>query len=305
MLVTSTGVISACEKQGRMKPRILPSERTEWQSLGACWALSLTITFLALGAPTPSQEPPQPAQSIADAARKARAQNLNFTAPPRVFTNDDLSVAPSPPSEMPISKESSPKRAEAPTSEAAGCSAPDDDRLKAELQAAQDELDKIRRELSYDPPVVSGGNVDLTNFKPGSSGLAFGSPPLLQTQPQSPARVDEVILEERVESLKQASSIACDSPKDAKIQEKLDSAEKQLNWLQREFDLDRDAYYSKPNYAEDTAGKAKLDDEQQQIQSLQSEIDSLKDKLVTPKAESKIESIPRLGGLHHRYAVAA
>ena len=89
-----------------MKPRILPSERSEWQSLGACWALSLTITFLALSAPTPSQEPPQPAQSIADAARNARAQNSNSTASPRVFTNDDLSVAPSPASETPISKES-------------------------------------------------------------------------------------------------------------------------------------------------------------------------------------------------------
>jgi hypothetical protein len=266
-----------------MKPRILPSERMEWQVLRASWAMSVTITYLALGAPARSQEPPQPAQSITDAARNARAQKSNSTAPSRVFTNDDLPVVPSAASEAPISKESSPKQAEAPTPQTAGCNTPDDDRLKGELQAAQDELDQIRRELSYDPPVISGGNVDLTNFKPGSSGLTFESPPLLQTQPQSPARVNKVILEERIESLKQASSIACDSPKDAKIQEKLDSAEKQLKWLQREFDLDRNAYYSKPNYAEDTADKAKLDDEQQQIQSLQSEIDSLKDELAAPK----------------------
>ncbi len=285
MLVTLTGVVSACEKQGRMKPRILPSERVEWQMLRASWTMSVTITFLALafGAPARSQEPSQPAQSIADAARNARAQKSYSTAPPRVFTNDDFSVVPSPASQTPISKESSPKQAEAPTPQTAGCNTPDDDRLKAELQVAEDELDQIRRELSYDPPVISGGNVDLTNFKPGSSGLAFGSPPLLQTQPQSPARVNEVILEERIESLKQASSIACDSPKDAKIQETLDSAEKRLKWLQREFDLDRSAYYSKPNYAEDTAGKAKLDDELQQIHSLQSDIDSLKDELAAPK----------------------
>jgi len=274
-----------------MKPPILTSERVEWQMLGVSRGLSLTITFLALalGAPTRSQEPPHPAQSIADAARNARTQKSNSTTPPRVFTNDDLSVAPSPASETPISKESSPRQAEAPTPQTASCNTPDDDRLKAELQAAQDELDRIRRDLSYNPPVISGGNVDLTNFKPGFSGVAFGSPPLLETQAQSPARVNEVILEEKVESLKQASSIACDSPKDAKTQEKLDSAEKQLKWLQREFDLDRNAYYSKPNYAEDTAGKAKLDDEQQQIQSLQSEIDSLKDELAAPKTNQIVK----------------
>jgi hypothetical protein len=249
--------------------------------------MSVTITFLALtlGATARSQEPPQPEQSIADAALNARAQKSNSTAPPRVFTNDDFSVVPSPASETAISKESSAKQTEAATPQTPGCNTPDDDRIKTELQAAQDELDQIRRELSYNPPVISGGNVDMTNFKPGSSGVSFGAPALLQTQPQSPARVNEVILEERIESLKQASRIACDSPKDAKIQEKIDSSEKQLKWLQREFDLDRSAYYSKPNYAEDTAGKAKLDDDQQQIQSLQSEIDSLKDELAAPKTD--------------------
>src|ERR1700741_1886215 len=86
VLVTLTGVVSACEKQGRMKPRILPSERREWQTLWACWALSLTITLLACpsASATRSQEPPLSAQSIADAARNARAQKSNSTAPPRV-----------------------------------------------------------------------------------------------------------------------------------------------------------------------------------------------------------------------------
>jgi hypothetical protein len=127
----------------------------------------------------------------------------------------------------------------------------------------------------------------LKNFKSGSSGLAFGSPPPLQSQPQSPARVNEVILEERIASLKQASRIACDSPNDARIQKKLDSAEKELKLLQSEFDLDQAAYYSKPNYAEDTPGKARLDTEQQQIESLQSEIERLRGELSPPKTNQE------------------
>jgi len=47
--------------------------------------------------------------------------------------------------------------------------------------------------------------------------------------------------------------------------------------------LDRAAYYSKPNYAGDSAGKDKLDAEQEQIESLQSEIERLKDELAASK----------------------
>jgi hypothetical protein len=150
-------------------------------------------------------------------------------------------------------------------------------------------LDQVRSELSYDPKVISNGDVDLKNFKSGSSGVAFGSPPLLQSQPQSPARINEVILEEKVAALKQASRIACDSPEDAKIQKQLDSAEEELKSLRREFDLDQSAYYSKPNYAEDTAGKARLDAEQQQIESLQSEIERLKGELSQPNTNQVAE----------------
>ncbi|HYL62634.1 MAG TPA: hypothetical protein VE077_08425 [Candidatus Methylomirabilis sp.] len=67
---------------------------------------------------------------------------------------------------------------------------------------------------------------------------------------------------------------------------KLDEAEQQLNLLQRQFDLDQNAYYSKTNYAADTAGKAKIDAELQQVQNLQSEIERLKDELAASKAHN-------------------
>ncbi len=148
-----------------------------------------------------------------------------------------------------------------------------------ELQAAQQELDRVRGELSHQPTVISGNDLDLQYFKPGNSGLNVGAPPLLNAQPLNPARVTEVELEEKIASLKNASRLACEPPEVASIQSKLDQTEQQLKLLQRDFALHQDAYYSRSDFAGDAAGKARLDAEQQQIQSLQSEVDRLKNEL--------------------------
>jgi hypothetical protein len=272
-----------------MNARIIPSEPAERQILGPSWALAFSLAFLvlAISGPARSQEPPKPAESVVDAARNARQRQSNSATPPVVFSNDDVAVQPSSPGAAAATPPASaPKQAEAPapqTPATTDCNNPDDERLKTELQSAQDELDQLRRELSYNPQAISPSDVDFKNFKAGSSGLAFGSPPLQQSQPQAPARINEVILEQRVASLKEASRIACEPPKDAGIQRQIDSAEKELKLLQREFDLNQAAYYSKPNYAADTAGKASLDATQQQIESLQSEIKRLKDEIPPPK----------------------
>jgi hypothetical protein len=73
--------------------RIEPSELLRGQTLGAPWAWSLaTITFLALafGAPMRSQEPPHPAESIAEAPQNVRENQSNSTKHPKIVTNDDL-----------------------------------------------------------------------------------------------------------------------------------------------------------------------------------------------------------------------
>ncbi len=74
--------------------------------------------------------------------------------------------------------------------------------------------------------------------------------------------------------------------KDEKLKRELTAAKEQLkqalmdlDLLQRENRLDQDAYFSKPNYGSDTAGKQKLDDEQQQISSKREEVDRLKAKV--------------------------
>lgn len=272
-------------------------------------AVSLAFLVLATGVPARSQEPPKPAESIVDAARNARQRKSNSATPQVVFTNDDLAVqspppvaaaVPPEPATAPPPPDSAPKQANAaapqpsvapapPPPATTDCHNPNQERLKSELQAAQEELDQLRRELSYNPQAISGSDVDMTNFKSGSSGLAFGSPPLQQSQPQAPARIDEVILEQRVASLKEASRIACEPPKDAAVQRQIDSAESQLKLLQREFDLNQSAYYSKSGYAQDTTGKAQLDAQQQQIESLKSEIQRLKDAIPPPKTNPPVQ----------------
>ena len=256
-----------------------------WQPLGASGVLLLSIAFLTLGAPVRSQEPPPPAQSIADVSRNVRAHKSNSTKPSKVVTNDELSGqysvagASASPLQSPTTNE-----AEAPKPSTAGCDNPAAEALKTDLQLAQEEQDLIRRELSNHSSVISNGDVDLKNFKPGSSGLNVGAPPLLETQSPIPARVTEVNLEEKIASLKRALTIACASPEDAGTQAKLNHAEQELSFLQRQLALDQSTYYSKPNYAEDTAGKARLDAELQQKQDLQAEIERLKSELAASKA---------------------
>jgi hypothetical protein len=257
------------------------------QTVGASWRWPLTsLTFLALAfvAPVQSQEPPRPAESVADAARNAREHQSTSTKHSKIVTNDDLRAQyPVQSTSASPAGSSSTSVAEVPNPQAPECDNADAERIKAELIATQAERDQIRTELSYNPVVISGGNVDMKNFKPGNSGFDVGGPPLLNSKPLVPARVEEVNLNEKASSLTRALQIACDSTKGAGIQRELDGAEQELKIMQREFDLDQNAYYSKTNYAADAAGKAKIDAEAQQVQYLQSEVERLKGELTAAK----------------------
>jgi hypothetical protein len=264
----------------------MPSGHLQWQSMGAFWASFLTIALLALAlvVPARSQDPPPTAEAIAKAARDAREQKANSTGHRKLITNEDVVVqSPLPSALPPVPDAPSVKEAEVAKPHTAGCDNPNAERLQRELLAAQAERNQLRTDLSSQPAVISNNNVDLKNFKPGSAGFNVGAPALLETQSPAPARMEAVALEEKVAALKKALRIACDSPENAGIQAKIDTAEQELNSLQRELALDQDTYYSKPNYAEDVAGKAKLDAKLEQKQSLQSEIERLKSELSAPK----------------------
>jgi hypothetical protein len=249
--------------------------------------LYLPVVFLAIGfgeaTKGQAQEPAAApgTEAIVDAARNARQQRASSTNPPKVVTNDDFSSGAS--SSPSVEENVASRQAAAAKTDNEGCkNAAEEERIKAELQEAQDELDELRRETSYNPLVISDNDVDLSHFQPGKSGLDFGSPPLIETQPQSPARVSEAMLEGRIARLKAALKIVCQPPKVAGIQSKLDAAEQELKLAQQQFALDQNAFYSKPNYSEDTAGKAKLDAEQEQIAALESEVDRLNSALPAP-----------------------
>jgi hypothetical protein len=153
-----------------------------------------------------------------------------------------------------------------------------------ELQAAEQDLAQLRGELSYQPPVISDNDLDLESFQLGNSGLNVGAPPLLDSEPPAPARIAAVELEERIAYLRKALRAACASPEAARIQVQIDDLEQQSSLLQRQFALDQDTYYSKTDFAQDTAGKAQLEAEQQAIELLQSEIDQLRQDLAALNA---------------------
>ena len=236
------------------------------------------IMFMALvfAAPAPSQ---QPSPSVAQAARNAREHKAHSAKAAKIFTNDDVEAERSLAGDSALEPPPSTDASQVSNSSSKNCDNAKAEGLKLELQDAQQELDQVRRELSYQPQVISGNNLDLQYFKPGNSGLSVGAPPLSNVTPPIPARVTEVELQEKVESLKNALSSACDPPEAASIQRKLDLAKQQLGFLQRQYSLDENTFYSRTDFAQDTAGKARLDAEQQQIQSLQSEIDRLNNEL--------------------------
>jgi hypothetical protein len=125
----------------------------------------------------------------------------------------------------------------------------------------------------------------MSNFKPGNSGVSFSSPPLSQSTPQSPARIAQVELDDKIASLKRELTIACSPAENAESLRKVFELESQLKELQRVYGLDSSSYYSKTDYAQDADGKARLDGEQERIQSVQAEIDRLKSELPAENTE--------------------
>lgn len=87
-----------------------------------------------------------------------------------------------------------------------------------------------------------------------------------------------------------ASSPAADGSQDSKgqkdsqeviqLKEQLKQAQSDLDLKQRELALAQDTYFSSPDYVHDTAGKAKLDAQKQQIGDKQEEVARLKARIL-------------------------
>jgi hypothetical protein len=258
---------------------------TRFQSSVAATFVALFFLVLAFAAaPVRSQELPLQPGSVAEAARNSREHIASSANHPKVITNADLGVQHSVPATSSFHFPSASSNAdEGPTPDAT-CDNPEAQRLGMELQAAEQDLAQLHSQLSDQPPVISDNDLDLESFQPGNSGLNVGAPPLLDSEPPAPARIAAVELEERIAYLRKTLRAACASPEAARIQVQIDDLEQQSSLLQRQFALDQDTYYSKTDFAQDTAGKAQLEAEQQEIESLQSEIDRLRQDLAALNA---------------------
>jgi hypothetical protein len=187
--------------------------------------LRLALSTILAGAFLPAAvfAQPQDSQSVAEAARRARAQKKTTDKPAKVITDDTLVVK------------------------------------KGDVQSATAEEAKM----------------------PGSPGAA--AQPAAGASANAPASQNASDDEKARAFLKQRVA----------LKEKIKDAQSDLDLLQREFQLDQDAFYSSPDYRNNSSGKAKLDAMKQQIADKQQELDRLKTELAAlPAAQENPATAP-------------
>jgi len=126
-------------------------------------ALSALLCVAAFTAPA-QQEPAQPSTGdpVADAARKARAEQKTAPKPKKVFTNDDIPSAAPPSTASTSATGNTAGQAQADADAAQKADDPENDpkkeaywrkqskKVRAKLATAEQELDVLQRELSKD-----------------------------------------------------------------------------------------------------------------------------------------------------------
>ena len=147
-----------------------------------------------------------------------------------------------------------------------------------------------KKAATKSPKVISDDDLDRRNFQPGQEGLNVGASPKLETEPPSP----EAVAAAEASDAEAAKKAADEDAELARLKLRLADGEKDLDLAKRTLALDQDAYLSKPDYANDTAGKAKLDEEKQEISDKQQEVEKLKTR-VSALEELKAHRKPRKG----------
>ncbi len=151
---------------------------------------------------------------------------------------------------------------------------------QSQTQSVADAARKVRdkkKAATKSPKVITDDDLDRSTFKPGQ--LNVVGVPQPETEPPSEAAVAQAVATDEAAEQEAAKKAAEEDAQIARLKLQLTQAEKDLDLAQRELALDQDAYFSKPDYANDTAGKAKLDSERQQISDHQQEIEKLKTRL--------------------------
>jgi hypothetical protein len=147
-----------------------------------------------------------------------------------------------------------------------------------------------KKAATKSPKVISDDDLERRNYQPGQEGLNVGASPKLETEPPSP----EAVAAAEASDAEAAKKAAGEDAELARLKLRLADGEKDLDLAKRALALDQDAYLSKPDYANDTAGKAKLDDEKQGISDKQQDVEKLKTR-VSALEELKAHRKPRKG----------
>ena len=254
------------------------------RTLGTISVFLMATLCAAVPVATLGQTQDRPAtESVAEAARAARDRLAQTGSRAPIITNDSLPSRPAPaaPSTLPLGSAQN-AQLDLPASADAGChDASAAQAIGLELQATQDDRDRLEGELSYQSPVISGNDLDIHNYQPGYSGISVGSQPLQESQPQPAARVDLADVNGKIAALKKSLQLACDSPEAAELQKQLNALDSELNRSQRQLALDQNDFYLNPNYQQNTLGQARLDSEQASIDALVAKKEALNEQLVT------------------------
>lgn len=151
-----------------------------------------------------------------------------------------------------------------------------------------------KKAATKSPKVISDDDLDRRTFQPGQDGLNVGSAPKSETEPPSPEAVAAAEATDAAAEKDAAKNAADEDAELARLKGQLTTSEKDVDLAQRALALDQDAYLSKPDYANDPAGKAKLDGEKQQISDMQQEVEKLKTRVAVLE-EKKKRRKPRNG----------
>jgi hypothetical protein len=149
---------------------------------------------------------------------------------------------------------------------------------------------EAKEKASAKSKVITDDDLDAKKVKAGEQGLTTPTPQL-ETGPPPAAAVAaaEAADQAAAKSPADAPAKKTDSAEVTRLKAELARAEQDLDLSKRESALAQDTYFSNPDYAHDTAGKAKLDSMQQQIAEQQKSVDDLKARLAAlqPAGSSK------------------
>ena len=137
------------------------------------------------------------------------------------------------------------------------------------------------------PKVITDENFPA-NHQPGQDTINVGAPP----EAANPDDAAKATADQAAQKETEESAAAREDAEITELKQQLADAEKQLDLQKREFVLDNEVHYSKPDFSSDKAGKAKLDTEQQAIKDQQQQVDGLKARLA-PLLERQSRRTPK------------